>query len=218
MCLTLEARARARQYGGVTSSQPQPAVSAAQAALRAASRRARAQREPDAAVARALLEQVRSIAAVCSAQTITGYLSMPGEPPTELLLAWAVDHGTTVLVPRIAPDRRLEWVRWRPDVAMAAGPRGIREPVGAACDLTAAQVLLVPAAAVDSHTGVRVGQGGGYYDRVLAGLPRAGTGGPLRIALVFDDEVHRDIPAHAWDERVDVVVTPTRVLPVEAAG
>src|SRR3712207_7780004 len=50
----------------------------------------------------------------------------------------------------------------------------------------AAEVVVVPALAVDRH-GVRLGRGGGYYDRALVhARPDA-----VLVALVVDDEVVR---------------------------
>ena len=63
--------------------------------------------------------------------------------------------------------------------------------------------LLVPALAVD-RAGRRLGQGGGWYDRML---PLRGEG-VLAFALLHPDElVEGPLPTEDHDERVDAVVT-----------
>ena len=66
--------------------------------------------------------------------------------------------------------------------------------------------------------GTRLGRGAGYYDRALAAVPGAIKGGPLRIAVAFDDEVDDSVPHDAWDQPVDVIVTPTRILRLAQQG
>lgn len=197
-----------RQYVSVTK----PAD--AQADLRRVIRAGRARRSAAevAAAADALRDRALAVPEVAAAACVTAYLALPGEPPTDALLAALYARGCDVLTPRIAADRVLEWVRWTPACEVSEGPWGIAEPVGPAVGLDAVDVMLVPASAADPVSGVRMGQGGGYFDRVLARLARARDGGPLRIALLFDDEVRTDLPAQPWDECVDVIVTPQRTV------
>ena len=51
----------------------------------------------------------------------------------------------------------------------------------------------------------------GNYDRALASVARHSAGGPLIVAVVFDDEVLDRVPAEPHDWHVDAVVTPTQV-------
>jgi 5-formyltetrahydrofolate cyclo-ligase len=83
------------------------------------------------------------------------------------------------------------------------------EPVGPRLGvdaIAAADVVLVPALAV-ARDGVRLGKGGGSYDRALA---RARTGA-LVVALLWDGELHDagDLPVEPHDRPVDAVVTPS---------
>ncbi|MFZ0875798.1 MAG: 5-formyltetrahydrofolate cyclo-ligase, partial [Pseudonocardiaceae bacterium] len=68
-------------------------------------------------------------------------------------------------------------------------------------------LVLVPALAVD-RTGVRLGRGGGHYDRTL---PLATPGTPL-VAIVRDDEVLAALPAQPHDVPVTAALTPARGL------
>lgn len=131
--------------------------------------------------------------------TITAYESWATEPPTEQLIDALRDAGWTVLVPETLDDMRLSW-----------------HEAGAAVDLgvdavSAADVLLIPALSVD-RDGRRLGQGGGCYDRTL---PLARPGAPV-IGMVWPDELVDEIPAEPHDRRVDAVLLPDAVVPLDA--
>jgi 5-formyltetrahydrofolate cyclo-ligase len=90
---------------------------------------------------------------------------------------------------------------------LAPGPFGVLEPVGPRLGPTAigtADVVILPALAV-ARDGVRLGRGGGYYDRAL----RHARAGAVLVAVVFDDELVDELPAEPHDRRVEAVVTPS---------
>jgi 5-formyltetrahydrofolate cyclo-ligase len=182
--------------------------------MRARVRAARAARsEADRTAAGAALAGWATSLLPDSPGAVSCYLSMPGEPDTGPLLeaAWAAGHA--VRVPRIR-GRELDWVGVRPGTELRRGPLGIREPVGEALDpagLADLDVMLIPGLAVD-RAGRRLGQGGGYYDRVLAAVPAHAGGGPLVVAVLFDDEVRDDVPVEPHDCRVDAALTPGGVV------
>jgi 5-formyltetrahydrofolate cyclo-ligase len=113
--------------------------------------------------------------------------------------------GFDVLLPRVAGDR-LEWVLDEGATTMSS--MGIEEPAGPAVSLLPARALLIPALAVTA-LGDRLGKGGGFYDRVLAEL---GDDRPEVIAVVGDADVVEHVPSQEHDQRVDWIVTPTRVI------
>ncbi len=63
--------------------------------------------------------------------------------------------------------------------------------------------------AVD-ESGVRLGRGGGSYDRALAHLPPET---PV-VAVVYDTEVVPELPSDPHDHRVGFALTPTRLVPL----
>jgi len=67
-------------------------------------------------------------------------------------------------------------------------------------------VVLVPGLLFDTR-GFRVGQGGGFYDRFLAGLPAA----TLMVGLTYDEFVLNRIPEANHDIPVHLVATPSGV-------
>lgn len=142
--------------------------------------------------------------------TVTCYVAMRGEPPTAAVIAGLEASGTKVALPVMAPGRSLLWGWHRPD--LRRNGYGVLQPEPIAdFDLSEVDAMIIPAQRV-GRDGTRLGRGAGYYDRALATVPRHVDGGPLRIALVFDDEVDTTVPHDGWDQPVDVIVTPARVL------
>lgn len=115
--------------------------------------------------------------------------------------------GHEVLLPVVA-DREspLEWARFTGLDALAAGPFGLWEPVGPRLGPDAvrrAQLVLLPALAADRQ-GVRLGQGGGFYDRTL---PLVGA--DVALVVVLDDgELVEALPAEPHDRRVHAALLP----------
>jgi 5-formyltetrahydrofolate cyclo-ligase len=183
-----------------------PEVGAAKAALRArhlARRRARplADRVADAdAVAAALL------LGLAGTRTLAAYVPDPEEPGHGRLPAAFTQLGARVLLP-VVPAEGVE-LGWAVDTGrLAPGRFGLLEPVGHRLGTAAvgtAEMVVVPALAV-SRDGVRLGRGGGYYDRAL----RHVRSGAVLVAVVFDDELLDDLPAEPHDLRVTAVVTPS---------
>ena len=52
------------------------------------------------------------------------------------------------------------------------------------------------------------------YDRALAAVPAHADGGPLRVVVLFDDEVVDHLPAEPHDCHVDGALTPSGVVPL----
>ena len=177
---------------------------AAKATARAearAGRRARPRPDP-AALADRVLDLVEALP---GPRRVTCYASYGTEPETTLLRERLASAGFEVLLPRVV-DTDLEWVVDGSDTEVSS--MGIAEPSGPAVPLEPVRAMLMPALAVTA-LGDRLGKGGGYYDRVLASLER---GSVMLVALVGDDDVVASLPTEPHDQRVDAVVTPTRVL------
>lgn len=138
---------------------------------------------------------------------IACYVSMPTEPGTDVLRTALRLAGHRVWVPRVE-DQRLVWVRIDEHTVWADSALGISEPTGPGVALPpgTTAVIFMPALAVD-RDGNRLGQGGGFYDRALLDLPTHDDGGPLRVAIVFADEVLDTVPSEPHDLRVDAIVT-----------
>jgi 5-formyltetrahydrofolate cyclo-ligase len=184
-------------------------VAADKAALRRRLLAARARLGPDqrAAAARALRDAVLELPQAQMAGTIAAYYSLASEPDTHGLIYALWKRGSYVLLPLLRPDADLDWASYEGPDSLRPGPRGLAEPAEPPRGMDAvarADLVLVPALAVD-RGGVRLGRGGGSYDRALA---RVGPGIPT-IALLYDGELLDKVPADDHDQRVRLVARPS---------
>lgn len=136
----------------------------------------------------------------------------PGAAPdgSTPMLDAAVAIGRRILLPVTVGAGPLDWAPFRDRGDLAPGPHGLLEPSrrrlgpGAVAD---AAVVVVPALAA-SPAGVRLGRGGGHYDRTLPLVGRS----TVVVALVGDDELRESLPAEPHDVPVDAVWRPTAGL------
>ncbi|OKI95500.1 5-formyltetrahydrofolate cyclo-ligase [Streptomyces sp. CB01249] len=143
------------------------------------------------------------------ARTVAAYVSVGREPGTRALLDALRARGVRVLLPVLLADNDLDWAAYEGAEALAKAGRGLLEPTGERLGPDAvleADAVLLPGLAVDAR-GMRLGRGGGSYDRVLARLTAAGTA-PALIVLLYANEVTAHVPAEPHDFPVDAVVTP----------
>ncbi|MFI9649009.1 5-formyltetrahydrofolate cyclo-ligase [Streptomyces sp. NPDC052040] len=169
-----------------------------------------------AAAAAALARRALELPELAGADTVAAYVSVGTEPGTPPLLDALRARGVRVLLPVLLPDNDLDWgVYTGPEglVRVRHGSRmALLEPAGARLGpeaVRAADAVLLPGLAVDAR-GMRLGRGGGSYDRVLARLERAGTD-PALVVLLYDAEVLGHVPDEEHDRPVHAVVTPAGV-------
>ncbi|MFI0780396.1 5-formyltetrahydrofolate cyclo-ligase [Streptomyces sp. NPDC021212] len=144
------------------------------------------------------------------ADTVAAYVSVGREPGTRALREALRARGVQVLLPVLLPDNDLDWGSDEgPDGLVRAG-RGLLEPGGPRLGpdaVTRADAVLLPGLAVDRR-GMRLGRGGGSYDRVLARLERAGAD-PALVVLLYDGELLDAVPEEPHDRPVHAAVTPS---------
>jgi 5-formyltetrahydrofolate cyclo-ligase len=159
-----------------------------------------------AGAGRDIRDAVLSLPETQMAGTVAAYYSIGSEPETHGLLFALWKRGTYVLLPILLPDGDLDWASYEGPDSLRPGPRYLTEPAepprGAGA-ISSADLVLVPALAVD-HSGVRLGRGGGSYDRALA---RVGTPVPT-VALLYDSEFVPHVPSGAHDQRVRLIARP----------
>jgi 5-formyltetrahydrofolate cyclo-ligase len=130
---------------------------------------------------------------------VSGFWPMPGEIDIRALLAALHDHGHPVLLPQTPPrGQPLIFRRWQPGAEMVRERFGTFRPAG---HEGRPDVLFVPLLAFD-RAGHRLGYGGGYYDRTLAGLPQARA-----IGCAFAAQECDAVPAGVHDMRLHAVAT-----------
>jgi 5-formyltetrahydrofolate cyclo-ligase len=187
-----------------------------------AARRARGESERER-VSEQLLAQLQNLPefdellALPAAGSIAAYVSFAGEPGTAHIRQFAATQGLRVAMPIIRPDYILDWAWDTVETAPGRNYVGVPEPTGEVVAHGAdgivslhCRIMLVPALAADSR-GLRMGKGGGFYDRLLADLETR-EARPLLVAVVHDDEVVDELPVEDHDHPVDAVLTPTRII------
>jgi 5-formyltetrahydrofolate cyclo-ligase len=155
---------------------------------------------------RLIRDHVLEMPEVAAAGTVAAYYSVGTEPDTHGLVFALWKRGSYVVLPVLLPDGDLDWASYEGPDSLAPGPRGLlqpAEPVRGPGTVARADVVLVPALAVDTR-GQRLGRGGGSYDRALA---RVGPQIPT-IALLYDPELLRSVPREEHDQAVRAVARP----------
>lgn len=173
------------------------AARATRAAIPATARRAAAER------------MVEPLVALLGAAAAVGVYAATGdEADPASLVARLLADGKRVAYPRLDPPG---FAFVATPEALVAGPRGLPVPPPGAPDapLAALDALIVPGLAFDAAGG-RLGQGGGWYDRLLGG--GGGAARPRLIGLAFAAQIVEALPREAHDVAMDVVVTEAGAL------
>ena len=153
----------------------------------------------DAALDAALRQVLRALRPA----SIGAYCATRGEyDPLPLLAALQRDEAALQLALPVVdpPTRGMHFAAWRAGDALRDGPYGIAEPARTDAVLVPA-LLLLPCVGF-AEVGLRLGYGGGYYDRYLAGRDEVFT-----VGLAFEacrlDHLH----AEPHDQLLDLVLT-----------
>lgn len=157
--------------------------------------------------ARALAGHLMQAPEVRRAASVAAYVSIGREPGTSWLLDSLATARTRVLLPVLLPDGDLDWAVHTGESALARGRLGLLEPTSPRLGVEAiatADAVLVPGLAC-SDDGMRLGRGGGSYDRALGRVPV----GTFSCVLLHDGEVGLDVPAEPHDRAVTAAVTPS---------
>ena len=145
---------------------------------------------------------------VVGARGALAYCAMPEELDPSPLVRLLMQAGTRIAYPRVCGPRALT-LHWGDACELEPGYCGLLEPPAGSeeAPLDEIALVLVPGVAFDEACH-RLGMGGGFYDRLLAGLsPTA-----LKVALAFDEQIVDALPHEEHDAMVDAVVTPSRIL------
>ncbi|GAA5501257.1 hypothetical protein Dxin01_00989 [Deinococcus xinjiangensis] len=179
-----------------------PAPSAPKAEWRAW---AFATRPSAAADSQAVTAHLRDFLQAQGARRVLAYRAMSGEPD---LAGLQYDFELLTTRTRYQPERHLTLHPW--DTATEQSKFGYWQPPAAAprVALDTVDAVLLPALAYDLR-GVRLGYGGGFYDRLLPNF--AG----LKVGVVWSPLLVPRLPSEAHDVRVDWVATELGLLSVE---
>lgn len=193
-------------------------ASDAKALLRAAIRAKIAALSPDvrAAAAQRLCARIQSWPAFLQARCVLLTASLRDEIDLSSLIPAAQALGKRCALPGLDAVHggyvAREWTR--PLEALEVGAYGVREP-GADCPLVpfpALDFILVPGLAFTT-SGMRLGRGKGFFDRLLSHVPNA-----VSCGVGFDEQVVPTIPVEPHDMALAYLLTPSREFDCRAAG
>ncbi len=130
---------------------------------------------------------------------VAGYWPMGDEIDIRPLLGTLHASGHPIALPETPPrGNPLIFRLWRPGMAMLAERFGTVRPSG---EVVRPDWLFVPLLAFD-RAGRRLGYGGGFYDRTLAGLP-----GAVAIGCAYACQEVDAVPAAGYDVPLQAVAT-----------
>ncbi len=168
--------------------------------------RARLSPEERAQRSRSIAQRAARLPMLAESPTVALYVPLGTEVDT-LELARLLGPLRTVYPRSVTGDRKLVFAP--SDLReMVRGPLGAREPPATATEVDRATIgcVVVPGIGF-SPSGHRLGRGGGYYDNTLGSMP-----GAKRVGLAFEAQIVDDIPLEPHDERLDAIVTESRII------
>lgn len=128
------------------------------------------------------------------------FLQMPGEPDLTALYVQLHDSGVTLAMPVVMEkDTPLRYALWQPGDAVAKDASGTMAPV-ARTNFVEPDVVLAPCLGFTASR-LRLGYGGGYFDRTLAQVRR-----PLAIGIAYAS-AQVEFAASAHDVALDLIIT-----------
>ena len=159
-------------------------------------------RQQKQAIDRQICQHVINSPEYRQAQTIFAYWSTDEEIDTHAILADARQRSKRVCVPKCLKGHRMIARQICSEADLTEQTFGIPEP-GEQCPEIAPEEIdlcLVPALACDA-SGIRLGYGGGFYDRFL---PQTAA---CRMVLCAQERFLQQVPAEQHDMHCDCVVT-----------
>ena len=137
-----------------------------------------------------------------STRSILIYHPLKSEPDTSQILT---STGRTIFLPRVTASG-LDIHLYSGPSSLTRSPHGMLEPDPTCSPIVSPEEIglaIIPGLAFDPLTGVRLGRGGGYYDRLLADERyRAHT-----LGIAFELQIESDLPLEPHDQTIDYLLT-----------
>jgi 5-formyltetrahydrofolate cyclo-ligase len=156
-----------------------------------------------------LIQWAKDLNEMAAGGVIAGYYPKGSEIDIRPLLDALRGLGSSIALPVMTgPERPMIFRLWTSDQDLQAGPFGIREP-GPEAPTVRPSLVLTPMLAFDRQ-GMRLGYGGGYYDRTLESL--MGETQVLVAGVAYAAQEVAHVPHDTHDHALNVVVTETEMI------
>lgn len=136
------------------------------------------------------------------------YVSFKSEVDTTQLIQTALLEGKKVCVPKvISKSDGMKAYYITSFAQLEIGKYKIKEPISnQEAKPEDIDLAIIPGAAFDK-TGRRIGYGGGFYDRYLAGRYKM-----VKTALAYEQQVYDKVPADDHDVLMDYIITNNEII------
>ena len=166
-----------------------------------------------AAYSAAITERLLQLPEYRQATTVLGYMNFGAEFASAQWVKQVLADGKLLILPKVNHHtKQLDLYRVDDlENQLALGSWGILEPVIERCErlssLNEVEFVLLPGVAF-SRDGARLGYGGGFYDKLLAGV----THRPALVAAAFSLQIIEQIPQEATDIKVEWIITEQEAI------
>ncbi len=152
-------------------------------------------------------KRVLSLDEFKSSEDVFLYCSFRSEVDTRKLIEDTIEVKGKVYLPKVVSRTKMIFVKISSIDDLKKGFRGIFEPAGNEESSVIPGLILVPLLAYDLN-GIRLGYGGGYYDRTMPLY----KGKSLLAALAFEEQCYKSLPCDETDIKMDAIITPEEVI------
>ncbi len=157
-------------------------------------------------------ERLFDFANFLEARIVLLYVNAPNEIPSAAIIAKTLEIGKIVVLPAFDVQKsRIALMKIdNPKLDLTMGPRQILEPDPQRCrkvPLECIDIAIIPGIALDEKGG-RLGDGNGYYDRLIPKLPIT----TRKVGLAMEDQIFQQVPMESHDKYVDIIITEKRVI------
>lgn len=153
----------------------------------------------------AICKRITEHPAIKDAKVIMSYMAFAGEVDLAELHAVLRGQGKKLCFPLCGENGFMQALYPSSESSWESGKYGIMAPVEERSDVIEPEninVVLTPCVAFDSNR-LRLGWGGGYYDRFLPRCPKA-----VSIAAAYEvQHVDNVVSDHPWDAVLDAIAT-----------
>lgn len=155
------------------------------------------------ALSQSACETIEKLPAFAEAEYVLAYMAMPHECDPAWLVERAWSSGKKVVFPVCEAEYKLGLYLPAGNDAFIRGKYGISEPEPLRCvriELEKIDFAIIPGLAFDAHC-ARLGQGAGYYDRLLSNTDA------FLLGLGFPSQIIARVPTLPHDRSMDAVIT-----------